>query len=237
MGELLRVQPSELKFPFEVRKQSACAMQLANKTDQYVAFKVKTTNPKRYCVRPNAGVVSPYSVCNVTVTMQAPKEAPPDMQCRDKFLVQSVIVPNGATNKDINQEMFNRDNEKFVDEFKLRVVFIPANPPSPVPEEDEEGTSPGTSSADDEIRKFETVARSLKQTMRNAPDSEESSAVSKLKDEKTSVTKQNEKLLGELVLFDFYSLYNQYWSLFSSNESISNSTLLDYYHQLISIWT
>lgn len=39
------------------------------------------------------------------VTMQAQKEAPPDMQCRDKFLVQSVIVPNGTTDKDLNQEM------------------------------------------------------------------------------------------------------------------------------------
>lgn len=27
-------------FSVEVRKQSSCAMQLANKTDQYVAFKV-----------------------------------------------------------------------------------------------------------------------------------------------------------------------------------------------------
>ncbi|KAH6779756.1 Plant VAMP membrane family protein [Perilla frutescens var. hirtella] len=187
MGELLRIQPSELKFQFEVRKQSSCAIQLANKTDQYVAFKVKTTNPKRYCVRPNAGVVLPYSVCNVTVNMQAQKEAPPDMQCRDKFLVQSVIVPNGTTIKDINQEMFNRDNGKFVDEFKLRVVFIPANPPSPVPEEDEEGTSPGTSSTDDEIRK------SLLYDM-------EMSTVSKLQEERAYVSKQNEKLLGELDL-------------------------------------
>ncbi|KAH6822983.1 Plant VAMP membrane family protein [Perilla frutescens var. hirtella] len=187
MGELLRIQPSELKFQFEVRKQSSCAIQLANKTDQYVAFKVKTTNPKRYCVRPNAGVVLPYSVCNVTVNMQAQKEAPPDMQCRDKFLVQSVIVPNGTTNKDINQEMFNRDNGKFVDEFKLRVVFIPANPPSPVPEEDEEGTSPGTSSTDDDIRKS-----SLYDT--------EMSTVSKLQEERAYVSKQNEKLLGELDL-------------------------------------
>ncbi|KAH6817797.1 Plant VAMP membrane family protein [Perilla frutescens var. frutescens] len=187
MGELLRIQPSELKFQFEVRKQSSCAIQLANKTDQYVAFKVKTTNPKRYCVRPNAGVVLPYSVCNVTVNMQAQKEASPDMQCRDKFLVQSVIVPNGTTIKDINQEMFNRDNGKFVDEFKLRVVFIPANPPSPVPEEDEEGTSPGTSSTDDEIRKsllYDT----------------EMSTVSKLQEERAYVSKQNEKLLGELDL-------------------------------------
>lgn len=37
--------------------------------------------------------------------MQAQKEAPPDMQCRDKFLIQSVIAPNGATNKDVTQEL------------------------------------------------------------------------------------------------------------------------------------
>ncbi|XP_047981350.1 vesicle-associated protein 1-3-like isoform X2 [Salvia hispanica] len=185
MGELLRIQPSELKFPFEVRKQSSCALQLANRTDQYVAFKVKTTNPKRYSVRPNVGVVLPYSVCNITVTMQAHKEAPPDMQCRDKFLVQSVIVPNGTTTKDINQEMFNREGEKFVDEFRLRVIFIPANPPSPVPEEDEEVSSPGTSSTEDEIK--------------NSSLSEpERSTALKLKDEKASVNIQNDKLLGEL---------------------------------------
>ncbi|KAK6938090.1 Annexin repeat [Dillenia turbinata] len=33
------------------------------------------------------------------VTMQAQKETPPNMQCRDKFLLQSVIAPNGATSK------------------------------------------------------------------------------------------------------------------------------------------
>ena len=29
-----------------------------------------------------------------------------------------------------------------MEEFKLRVVYIPANPPSPVPEESEEGSPP-----------------------------------------------------------------------------------------------
>lgn len=37
--------------------------------------------------------------------MQAQKEAPPDMQCKDKFLVQSVIASIGATVKDITPEM------------------------------------------------------------------------------------------------------------------------------------
>lgn len=37
--------------------------------------------------------------------MQAQKEAPPDMQCRDKFLLQSVVVSPGSTPKDITAEM------------------------------------------------------------------------------------------------------------------------------------
>lgn len=40
-----------------------------------------------------------------SVTMQAQKEAPPDMQCKDKFLLQSVVASPGATTKDITPEM------------------------------------------------------------------------------------------------------------------------------------
>lgn len=39
------------------------------------------------------------------VTMQAQKEAPADMQCKDKFLLQSVKTNDGTTAKDINAEM------------------------------------------------------------------------------------------------------------------------------------
>lgn len=107
--------------------------------------------------------------------MQAQREAPPDMQCKDKFLLQAVIVEQGVTTKDITAEMvgffppgclfsmfmpcyphseilwhifgvlncqFNKESGKVVEEIKLRVVYIPANPPSPVPEESEEGSPP-----------------------------------------------------------------------------------------------
>lgn len=39
------------------------------------------------------------------VTMQAQKEAPSDMQCKDKFLLQSVVAGPGTTPKDITPEM------------------------------------------------------------------------------------------------------------------------------------
>jgi len=126
--DLLNIQPTELKFQVELKKQSSCSMQLTNKTDKYVAFKVKTTNPKKYSVRPNAGVVLPGGSCNVIVTMQAQKETPADLQCKDKFLLQSAAVPDGVTTKDITPEMFNKESGKVVEEFKLRVSYIPANP-------------------------------------------------------------------------------------------------------------
>ena len=104
-NELLTIDPVDLQFPFELKKQISCSLYLGNKTDNYVAFKVKTTNPKKYCVRPNTGVVHPRSSSEVLVTMQAQKEAPADLQCKDKFLLQCVVASPGATPKDVTHEM------------------------------------------------------------------------------------------------------------------------------------
>ncbi|KAE8723327.1 Vesicle-associated protein 1-1 [Hibiscus syriacus] len=200
MGHFLSIHPSEIQFPFELRRQTSCSMQLTNKTEKYVAFKVKTTNPKKYCVRPNSGIVLPGSSCSVTVAMQAQKEAPPE-PCRDKFLIQSVIAPDGLTNKDITQKWydgyFNKEDGRVVKEFKMRVIYIPANPPSPVPEGSEEGTPPRSSSVENGIQNFDEVSRSLEDTKEKS--SEAWSAISKLTDEKASALQQNQRLRQELV--------------------------------------
>lgn len=44
-----------------------------------------------------------------SVTMQAQRELPRDMQCKDKFLVQSAIVSKDITPKDITAEMVTHD--------------------------------------------------------------------------------------------------------------------------------
>ncbi|XP_043716355.1 vesicle-associated protein 1-3-like isoform X1 [Telopea speciosissima] len=209
-GDLINIHPSELKFPFELNKQSSCSMQLANKTDQYVAFKVKTTNPKKYCVRPNTGIVLPGSTCDVTVTMQAQKEAPPDRESKDKFLLQSVAAPHGTAAKDITPDMFNKEAGKVMGEFKLRVVYVPANPPSPVPEGSEEGSSPRASVLENGNQNnvlFDASTRSgleanhtrSMEGPRNK-SSEALSIISKLTEEKTSAMQKNQKLRQELEL-------------------------------------
>lgn len=64
-----------------------------NSTDTAVAFKVKTTAPKLYCVRPNSGRIGPGESVEVSVLLQPMKEDPPlGTKCKDKFLVQSVLI-------------------------------------------------------------------------------------------------------------------------------------------------
>lgn len=48
------------------------------------------------------------------VTMQAQMETPPDMQCKDKFLIQNVVAKMGATKKDITSEMVTSLTKKFI---------------------------------------------------------------------------------------------------------------------------
>ncbi|CAL2259395.1 unnamed protein product [Prunus armeniaca] len=204
-GELLSIEPLELKFPFELKKQISCSLLLSNKTDNYVAFKVKTTNPKKYCVRPNTGIVSPRSTCDVIVTMQAQKEAPPDMQCKDKFLLQSVKTNDGATPKDITPEVFNKEAGNVVEECILRVVYVsPPQPPSPVPEGSEEGSSPrGSVMENGNVNgaEFSNAAKAFSEQLEPQERSAEArSLLLKLTEEKNKANQQSNRLRQELEL-------------------------------------
>jgi len=104
----------------ELRKQIPSELVLKNGTKEKQAFKVKTTAPKKYCVKPNTGIVEPGASLTVTVMMQAHREVPSDFAaCKDKFLVQS--CPSGASTD--MTELFARANEK-IKETKLRVAYV-----------------------------------------------------------------------------------------------------------------
>ena len=118
-------------------------MQLVNNTSERVAFKVKTTSPKKYCVRPSSGIVEGNSVKEVQVILQSQREPPVSYaDCKDKFLVQCIKVD--ASVKEVTSELFDPTKGGEIKQTKLRVIMVPpAKPPSPVPEGNEsEPTSP-----------------------------------------------------------------------------------------------
>ncbi|EYC10915.1 hypothetical protein Y032_0053g2366 [Ancylostoma ceylanicum] len=74
-------------------------LQLKNPTERPVCFKVKTTAPKQYCVRPNSGVLPPSSSKTITVMLQPMDGVPTDV-ARHKFMVQTCFCPPGDVDLD-----------------------------------------------------------------------------------------------------------------------------------------
>ncbi|TVU32066.1 hypothetical protein EJB05_23784 [Eragrostis curvula] len=132
--DLLDVVPPVLQFQFVRGKQASCRLCLFNKTRHTVAFKVKTTNPKNYSVRPNMGVIPPRSSCMVEVTRGAPRVSYQEFQCKDKFLVQSVVVSDHLSAKDITSQTFTMEKGNAVEEVKLMVYVMPPEQTSEIAE-------------------------------------------------------------------------------------------------------
>jgi len=144
---------SPLDGAVELKKQIPATIRLYNSGNEEIAFKVKTTAPKKYCVKPNTGFVKKGETVNVHVIMQAQREWPADMmKCKDKFLVQS--CPSGGSTE--FTELFVKGKED-IKEQKLKVSYSqPAPPPSPVPE-GEEGPSEDATKAKSMFTAAETA--------------------------------------------------------------------------------
>ncbi|KAJ2556475.1 phosphatidylinositol-binding protein scs2, partial [Coemansia sp. RSA 1933] len=93
-----------------------------------VAFKIKTTAPKLYCVRPNAGRIEPGDGIDVQVVLQPMAEDPPAGKgCRDKFLIQSIQVSPEMESMPMTElwAMVEREAKSSISEKKLRVRHLP----------------------------------------------------------------------------------------------------------------
>ncbi|XP_062525256.1 vesicle-associated membrane protein-associated protein B isoform X4 [Bombyx mori] len=119
-NQVLTIEPqNELKFKGLFEHGCTTYMRLTNPTNDTVLFKIKTTAPKKYCVRPNSGVLAPNSKQEIAITPQ-PVYLDPNENHKHKFMVQSVIAPEGKTN--IDQVWKEISPEQLMD-YKLKCVF------------------------------------------------------------------------------------------------------------------
>ncbi|XP_073000997.1 vesicle-associated protein 2-1 isoform X2 [Typha latifolia] len=180
-GQLISVYPEELTFEIELEKASYCNLKVVNNTEHHVAFKVKTTSPRKYFVRPNTSVVQPWDSSTVIVTLQAQKEYPPGMQCKDKFLLQSTKVPPSVDIDEVPSDAFNKDGDKIIEELKLRVVYTTAGRHANL--EEQSG-----------------LTLSATGSSREGSDNLAIQTVHRLKEERDSTLQQNHQLQRELEL-------------------------------------
>uniref|UniRef100_A0A0D9YVS0 MSP domain-containing protein n=1 Tax=Oryza glumipatula TaxID=40148 RepID=A0A0D9YVS0_9ORYZ len=184
-GTLISIYPEDLTFLFELDKPCYCNLKVVNNSEHHVAFKVKTTSPRKYFVRPNANIVQPWDSCTITITLQVQKEYPPDMQCKDKFLIQSTRVAASTDMDEIPPDTFNKEVDKVIEEIKLKVVYT-----VPSGSSDDSGiTSLGS-------RSFKSLSDDF--TMLKNASIEEIQTIQRLKDERDNMLQQNQQMQREL---------------------------------------
>jgi hypothetical protein len=123
--QLLIISPqNELKFCGPFNHSITSYMTLRNPTDKTILFKIKTTAPKKYCVRPNCGTLQPKEMIEIAICLQ-PFNFDPNEKNKHKFMVQSLVAPDG----DIQFDQLWKDvtPDQLMDS-KLRCVFdLPAD--------------------------------------------------------------------------------------------------------------
>ncbi|GJJ15591.1 hypothetical protein Clacol_009869 [Clathrus columnatus] len=150
---------SALGFYRPLTEPNKRLLTISNPNSLPVAFKVKTTAPKLYCVRPNAGRIEPGQSVDVSVQLQPLKEEPPlNAKCKDKFLVQSTFITLEKENIPLSEIWNISDNtpENKIHQHRIKVVYLP--PEGHIEEVEEQ------SSRISESRNFETVREQLSQT-------------------------------------------------------------------------
>ncbi|KAM9439823.1 VAMP (vesicle-associated membrane protein)-associated protein A, like [Clarias gariepinus] len=111
--------PTDLKFKGPFTDVVTANLKLTNPSDKKVCFKVKTTAPRRYCVRPNSGTIDPGASINISVMLQ-PFDYDPNEKSKHKFMVQTIFAPAAVTD---TETMWKDAKPDELMDSKLRCVF------------------------------------------------------------------------------------------------------------------
>uniref|UniRef100_A0A5S6QBW7 Major sperm protein n=1 Tax=Trichuris muris TaxID=70415 RepID=A0A5S6QBW7_TRIMR len=110
--------PHVLVFKGPFSKVVQTTLTLTNPTASPVCFKVKTTAPSEYSVRPNAGIIQSQESMSVTIMLHMI----PSMEDKNKhkFMVQSAFMSDTSMSLD---QFWKTTPEKDFMDTKLRVLF------------------------------------------------------------------------------------------------------------------
>jgi len=129
MAALLNISPdAHLTFKGPFNEVVTSILTLQNITSEKVCFKVKTTAPRRYCVRPNSGMIDAGQTMEVSIMLQ-PFQYDPNERNNHKFMVQSMTLSEENASLPLDEIWKNAAPGSVVDK-KLRCQFeVPADEP------------------------------------------------------------------------------------------------------------
>ncbi|KAG2218265.1 hypothetical protein INT45_000402 [Circinella minor] len=94
-----------------------------------VSFKVKTTAPKQYCVKPNTGRIEPNEHVQVQVYLQPMKEKLVEgYKCKDKFLIQTTEIKATYENMNLSEmwQQIESEEKEMIYRHRIKCVITPS---------------------------------------------------------------------------------------------------------------
>ncbi|KAL1930435.1 hypothetical protein VTP01DRAFT_10597 [Rhizomucor pusillus] len=154
-----------------------------------VVFKVKTTAPQYYCVKPNAGRVEPNSETQIQVFLQPTKKDILDerLQSKDKFLIQTAYLKPEYKNMsyiDMWRRIEQEDKES-IHRHKIKCALLPI------------ASEPKDQQQQQQQQQQQEVQQEIKETkpvLETPPDSPSATSTSSLS---TADDEQQEETLAE----------------------------------------
>merc|ERR1719312_168246 len=121
--QVLVIEPAnEIKFKGPFTDGVTTTIKLKNPRDRNVGFKVKTTAPTRYCVRPNSGFVKAGESVQVAVNLHT-FDYDQSVENKHKFMIQSMLAPEKEIEREDIEKLFEEAKPEDLMDTKLRVVF------------------------------------------------------------------------------------------------------------------
>ncbi|KAF4677794.1 hypothetical protein FOL47_010388 [Perkinsus chesapeaki] len=144
MPSLLSVKPGEIVFPNTLYQSVNTTLSLTNvdAEKKAVAFKIKTTAPRNYLVRPSSGVVAPDATVDVQIILQ-PQTSDPSLNT-DRFLIQATT---SATGQPLERDEWARVAKSEIHEQRLHVIFKPAEDGAAAAGQSKQGGKEGSSTS------------------------------------------------------------------------------------------
>lgn len=150
--ELMTIFPPDLvSFVFD-GKAYVAEVDLANKTNQLVAYKILSNKAINYSVTSFKGILLPRSAIRVTITFSGHSSLLTMPSTKDKFLfLSSVVATDKMSAKELNLLWKNADNEVCSRKMLSRIAFVMS---------DHDSTDSGTS-LPDQLRMVDRQLRQL----------------------------------------------------------------------------
>jgi len=134
-GDFLEVDPTTLNFSVDSTRAN---ITIKNHHTQPLAFKVKTTAPRRYCVRPTFGILQPESSEEVQVLLNTKEGDSNDDKNKDKFQVLSLLLtPEQAKSGDEVKNLWANATENSISKKRIKCHFellSPTTTPTTIPQ-------------------------------------------------------------------------------------------------------